>query len=445
MSKKKSRKHQRKEKIRKLNIKKEKLKKVLLSALISLGFIMIVPVICYGIVNLSQSEEPVFIEQVQSLGGKDAAIVPGISGSEGPITAKAEDRLQAAIRLYEAGLVRQIIVSGDENEVKPMAKYLMKKGIPAESLASDAYGVDTYNAIARVKEQFGDLSYYFCTQELYSSCAGYLMKRLGADGAVVCVDARYYDGAGKNVVRELFADTKAVFEPLVLLGKAKTSIEEEEFIEVEEAVENSHFVSAQEAETPKDCQVVDMNPEDGYDVLKAVDYARTYAFESNPAYGQFEQNCTNFVSQCLVAGGISMKGEPEISEKKRWNVSGKETEWYSGSEQCDKDGLTHYSMSESFIKTDAFFKYFTEERGYTFTKYDNNREGNLKCYQEMAAGDVLVLYNEDGTVAHLGLVSGIGEMNAYYCGNTAERRDYSVFLISEQTYSEIGILHMSRK
>ena len=423
---------------------RKKRKKVLLGILISLALIVLAPFFCYGIVHLSQSD-PVPIDKVKSLAKKDAAIVPGTSGYEGSITSKGKDRLQAAIGLYEAGLVRQIIVSGDEKEIKPMTRYLMKKGIPSESLSSDPHGVDTYDTIARVKEKFGDLSYYFCTQELYSSRAGYLMDRLGVDGAVVSVDTMYYSNAGKNAVREFFAATKAVFEPIVLFGKAKTSIEKENFIKVEKPVENSHFVYQDEVETPEDCMVVDENPGDDYDVQKAVDYARAYAFERNPAYGQFEANCTNFVSQCLVAGGIAMKGKPEISEKNRWNISGKKTEWYSGAEQCDKDGLTHYSMSETFVKTDAFFEYFTEELGYTFTNYENSYEGNLKCYEEMAVGDVLVLYNEDGTVAHLGLVSGIGEKNAYYCGNTAERRDFSVFTMNEQTYSQIGILHMSQK
>ena len=425
--------------------REKKLRKVLLYVFISLAFILLVPIICYGIVHLSQSGESVYIDHIQSLPEKDAAIVPGTSGYDGSITAKAEDRLLAAIRLYEVGLVRQIIVSGDEKEIKPMTQYLIKEGIPSENLSSDAHGVDTYDTIARAKEKFGDLSYYFCTQELYSSRAGYLMDRLGVDGTVVCVDTRYYSNAGKSQVREFFAASKAFFEPVVLFGKAKTSVEKEDFITVEKPIENPHFITEDELETPEDCRVVDENPEDDYDVQKAVAYAKTYAFENNPAYGQFESNCTNFVSQCLVAGGITMKGEPEISEKKRWNISDKETEWYSGSEQCDWDGLTHYSMSETFVKTDAFFEYFTKELGYTYTKYDNNYKGNLKCYEEMAAGDVLVLYNEDGTVSHLGLVSGIGDKNAYYCGNTTERRDFSVFTISEQTYSKIGILHMSKK
>lgn len=428
-----------------MNKRKKRIKKVLQCLFLFLFFILLVPVTCYAIVNLSQSEEPVYIEQIQSMAVKDAAIVPGTSGYKGNITAKSKDRLQAAIQLYQTGLVRKIIVSGSDNEVKPMTQYLIKKGIPSERLASDAHGVDTYDTIARVKEKFGELSYYFCTQELYNRRAGYLMGQLGVDGTVVCVDSMYYSNAGKSKLREFFAATKAVFEPIILFGKAKTSIEKENFSVVEKPVDNPHFVYEDEVETPEDCNVVDVNPEDDYDVQKAVAYARMYAFDKNSAYGQFESNCTNFVSQCLVAGGIRMKGEPEVSEKKRWDISGNEAEWYSDSKKCEKDGLMHYSMSETFVKTDAFFKYFTENQGYEYTVYDNNYSGNLKCYKEIAAGDVLVLYNEDGTVIHLGLVSGVGDKNAYYCGNTSGRRDFSVFTINEQTYSKIGILHMSKK
>ena len=121
---------------------RKKRKKVLLGILISLALIVLAPFFCYGIVHLSQSD-PVPIDKVKSLAKKDAAIVPGTSGYEGSITAKGKDRLQAAIGLYEAGLVRQIIVSGDEKEIKPMTRYLMKKGIPSESLSSDPHGVDT--------------------------------------------------------------------------------------------------------------------------------------------------------------------------------------------------------------------------------------------------------------------------------------------------------------
>ena len=408
-------------------------------------FILVISAVGYGIVNWGQKEEIVFIERIASFDGKDVAIVPGTSGGEGSISTKAVERLQAALQLYEAGLVKLIIVSGDEKEVKAMTQYLMRKGVPSECLASDANGIDTYETIARAKEKFGEKSYYFCTQELYSNRARFLMDCLDMDGTVVCVDTMYYSGVIRNSVREYFAATKAVIESVILSGKSKISIEDEDFIVVDAPVDNPHFVYAEELETPKDIKVTDINPDDDYDVLKAVEYARTYALESNPMYARFEQNCTNFTSQCLVAGGIPMQGEEKISEKKRWNISGNKTEWFSISEMENTDGLRHYSTSNTFINTDAFVRYFTEERGYEFTIYDNTYEGNLQCYKELAAGDVLVLYNEDGTVAHLGIISGIGDMNAYYCANTMERRDFGVFTINEETYSKIGIIHMSWK
>ena len=46
-----------------------------------------------------------------------------------------------------------------------------------------------------------------------------------------------------------------------------------------------------------------------YDRIKAVEYAKKYAFNYNPDYYNFTNiggDCTNFVSQCLYAGGIKM-------------------------------------------------------------------------------------------------------------------------------------------
>lgn len=57
-----------------------------------------------------------------------------------------------------------------------------------------------------------------------------------------------------------------------------------------------------------------------YDRLKAVQYADTWWNEYNPAYQKFENDCTNFISQCLRAGGAPVRGMPNRSSG--W--------WYSG-------------------------------------------------------------------------------------------------------------------
>lgn len=44
----------------------------------------------------------------------------------------------------------------------------------------------------------------------------------------------------------------------------------------------------------------------GYNRAKAVAYAEAYWNTRNPAFPRFTDDCTNFISQCLYAGGIPM-------------------------------------------------------------------------------------------------------------------------------------------
>jgi hypothetical protein len=47
-----------------------------------------------------------------------------------------------------------------------------------------------------------------------------------------------------------------------------------------------------------------------YNRLKAVQYAERWWNSYNPAYKKFENDCTNFISQCLHTGGAPMRGYP---------------------------------------------------------------------------------------------------------------------------------------
>ncbi|RIW29590.1 hypothetical protein D3H55_18505 [Bacillus salacetis] len=48
-----------------------------------------------------------------------------------------------------------------------------------------------------------------------------------------------------------------------------------------------------------------------YDRLKAVQYAEKWWNTYNPAYKKFENDCTNYISQCLRAGEAPMRGYPK--------------------------------------------------------------------------------------------------------------------------------------
>lgn len=54
-----------------------------------------------------------------------------------------------------------------------------------------------------------------------------------------------------------------------------------------------------------------------YDRLAAVKYAERWWNSYNPAYKKFAVDCTNYVSQCLLAGGAPMRGAP-VREEGWW-------------------------------------------------------------------------------------------------------------------------------
>lgn len=60
--------------------------------------------------------------------------------------------------------------------------------------------------------------------------------------------------------------------------------------------------------------------ERAYDRRKAVQYAERWWNDYNPQFKVFEVDCTNYISQCLLAGGGWMHGEP--NREIGW--------WYSG-------------------------------------------------------------------------------------------------------------------
>ena len=417
----------------------------LIVCVIIVSVVLILSVICYGLVNLQADEDRVYVENIEHIEAKNVAIVPGAPVYSNAPGVRAKDRLDAAITLYEKGLVEHILVSGDIDEVPVMLAYLVVNGIPTEDLEGDSYGFDTYETLARFCEGYEGDSAYICTQDIYGNRASYLMKQIGVDGQVIRVDTMQYNNMWKSYVREYFAATKAVIDGIFRDGTPKNSVEEKTFSKAKEQEENHDHVKAEDVDLPEDSKTVDGNPNDDYDVEKAVEYARSYVYERNPEYPVYEQNCANFVSQCLIAGGIEMQGDNTISEDERWKNTNDSENWYCFSEMVEEHGHRHYSSTLNFVNTDEFIKYFTEQRGYRLTVYDNSYNEKLDYYNEVSCGDIYVLYNAEGTIDHIGLITGIGDMNVYYCANTSDKRDYSAFNISDISYPQLGILHMSEK
>ncbi|MBB5173345.1 amidase domain-containing protein [Texcoconibacillus texcoconensis] len=104
-----------------------------------------------------------------------------------------------------------------------------------------------------------------------------------------------------------------------------------------------------------------------YNRLEAVKYAERWWNDYNPQYQRFEDNCTNFISQCLYAGGAPMTGYPDRA--KGW--------WYKGNQWSFSWAVTH-----------------------SFRWYLSGSESGLQAHEvespkQLQRGDV-ILYDFDG-------------------------------------------------
>lgn len=100
-----------------------------------------------------------------------------------------------------------------------------------------------------------------------------------------------------------------------------------------------------------------------YDRHKAVQYAERWWNDYNPAYRKFNDDCTNYISQCLRAGGAPMRGYPNRSQG--W--------WYH-----------NHNWSYSWTVANALCQYLATSKAGLQAKEVNRPEhlelGDVICY-----------------------------------------------------------------
>ncbi|WP_445486859.1 amidase domain-containing protein [Niallia sp. 03133] len=106
-----------------------------------------------------------------------------------------------------------------------------------------------------------------------------------------------------------------------------------------------------------------------YNRLKAVQYAEKWWNSYNPAYKTFEVDCTNYISQCVRAGGAPMRGYPNRNNG-----------WW----------MQNNNWSYSWAVANAFPKYLaTSTRGFRAKQVANASDlllGDVICYDFQGDG-----------------------------------------------------------
>ncbi len=162
------------------------------------------------------------LDQLASSSDFDCIIVPGaLVYEDGRPSAMLKDRLDMAIKIYERGSAKRIIVSGDHgqadyDEVNSMRQYLLDAGIAAEAIFMDHAGFDTYDTLYRAQAVFGVDRAIITTQDFHLYRALYIGEQLGLDiQGVACIYPDWYQSPGYRF-REYFARFKAFLDCEVL-------------------------------------------------------------------------------------------------------------------------------------------------------------------------------------------------------------------------------------
>lgn len=122
-------------------------------------------------------------------------------------------RIDAAVELWQAGKLRCILVSGDNerhsyNEPDYMRDALIEAGVPAAMIKRDFAGFSTLDTVYRAKQVFGADKVTFVTQGFQNERAIYLAHAKGLDA--IGYNARDVEGSGglKTKIREIGARLK---------------------------------------------------------------------------------------------------------------------------------------------------------------------------------------------------------------------------------------------
>ena len=130
-------------------------------------------------------------------------------------------RIEAAVKLFEAGKISYILVSGDNHskaydEPMCMKEALMEKGIPESAIYLDYAGFRTLDSIIRAKEIFGQDSFAIISQKFHNERAICLARHYGI--SAVGFNAKDVRMAATNlkiaIVRESMARVKMYIDIL---------------------------------------------------------------------------------------------------------------------------------------------------------------------------------------------------------------------------------------
>ena len=151
--------------------------------------LLLLAVVAYANVTAIWKSRGLLFDDVSQVPPTQVGLVFGttdrVNGQENPYF---RYRIDAAVKVWNAGKLKTLIVSGDNrsayyNEPEKMKQALIAQGIPGPRIICDFAGLRTLDSVVRAKEIFGTTSILFISQRFQNERAIYLAK---ANGIAAC-------------------------------------------------------------------------------------------------------------------------------------------------------------------------------------------------------------------------------------------------------------------
>ena len=157
-----------------------------------------------------------------------------------------------------------------------------------------------------------------------------------------------------------------------------------------------------------------------YDRMRAVEYAKRWALSRNPLFADFTGgggNCTNFVSQCLLAGSSVMDFAPTFG-------------WYY---------RTIDDRAPAWSGVESLFDFLTKSNDFSGFSSQGPFASIARTPEEIAVGDVVQLANSTGDFYHTLIISGFSDGDILVCAQSNDALDRP---LSSYNFATMRILHV---
>jgi len=169
-------------------------------------------------------------QSVQTVPANEVGLVLGTGKTtrKGNPNLHFTQRINAAVELYRAGKVRQLLVSGDNHiagydEPTDMMAALAAAGVPTNAITRDYAGFRTLDSVVRANTVFGLKQFTVVTEEFHCPRALWIARTHGLDVVALAAPDLSARWSARVKAREALARVWCALDPYVLNRQPKFS------------------------------------------------------------------------------------------------------------------------------------------------------------------------------------------------------------------------------